>query len=190
MSIFGRGKTTYDATVEYLTAKGWKYHVLEAGTVLRTGLSGENATFQQLLLCENRQGRLVIYGLIDQKVPETKRQQVAELITRLNYGLVMGNWELDFSNGDLRFRTVLCTQGVPPTQGMIEAIHLVNALILDRHYPAIMSVLYGGTSPSTAAANASHSARLPVDLGKAATAQLPVIWPPRTEETKEGGGGL
>ncbi len=156
MSIFGRGKSTFDATVEYLTAKDWKYSVIEPGVALRTGLSGENANFQQLLLCENDQGRLVVYGVVDQKVPEAKRALIAELITRLNYGLVIGNWELDFTDGDLRFRTALISPGTTPTQEMIQAIHLVNGLIVDRHYPAIMSVLYGGATPTAAAATTSQ----------------------------------
>lgn len=39
------------------------------------------------------------------KIPKDKRAQVAELLTRINYDLDVGNFELGFDKGELYFRS-------------------------------------------------------------------------------------
>ena len=40
-------------------------------------------------------------------VPEEKRTAISEFITRANYGLTNGNFEMDFSDGELRYKTTI-----------------------------------------------------------------------------------
>ena len=41
------------------------------------------------------------------KVPVEQRAAVSEFITRANYGLTKGNFEMDFSDGELRYKTTI-----------------------------------------------------------------------------------
>lgn len=44
------------------------------------------------------------------QVPEELRPGVAEFITRANYGLIRGNFEMDFNDGELRYKTTISRQ--------------------------------------------------------------------------------
>ena len=41
------------------------------------------------------------------EVPEDRREAVAAVLTEATYGLVVGSFEIDMSDGDVRFRTSL-----------------------------------------------------------------------------------
>ena len=41
------------------------------------------------------------------KVPLEQRAAISEFITRANYGLTNGNFEMDFSDGELRYKTTI-----------------------------------------------------------------------------------
>ena len=45
------------------------------------------------------------YHIAPIKVPEEQRVAVNEFITRANYGLTNGNFEMDFNDGELRYKT-------------------------------------------------------------------------------------
>ena len=47
------------------------------------------------------------------KAPEEKRGAVAAFLTRANYGLILGSFELDFDDGEIRFKvTAICGEQV------------------------------------------------------------------------------
>ena len=78
-----------------------------------------------------------------------------EFITRANFGMVIGNFELDLSDGDLRFK--VSTQ-VPPGTDLGAIPHFArlygrligsNLSMMDRYRPGIEAVLKG-TPPAEA----------------------------------------
>lgn len=62
--------------------------------------------------------------LLDQ-TPSSLRTFVAEYITRANYGLLAGNFEMDYEDGEVRFKSSVAYRGENLTPGMIRnAVHL------------------------------------------------------------------
>ncbi|MEI5675871.1 MULTISPECIES: YbjN domain-containing protein [unclassified Nocardioides] len=51
--------------------------------------------------------QVAFYSLLPDEVPEDRREAVAAVLTEANYGLVVGSFEIDLSDGDVRFRTSL-----------------------------------------------------------------------------------
>lgn len=47
------------------------------------------------------------YHILPVKVPEKFRPQICEYITRANYGLTVGNFEMDLHDGELRYKMTL-----------------------------------------------------------------------------------
>jgi len=44
-------------------------------------------------------------------VISSKRGAVAEFINRANYGIIIGNFEMDFADGEIRYKTSIDVQG-------------------------------------------------------------------------------
>src|SRR5438552_6905781 len=47
------------------------------------------------------------------RTPDAARPAMAELLERFNWDLVIGNWEMDWSNGEVRYRTSVPMRNAP-----------------------------------------------------------------------------
>jgi len=92
---------------------------------------------------------LVTFG---SRVPEEKRQTMAELITRANYGLPLETLEMDFRDGELRVRTTVIIGDDEPADNILEATIRQGIGVAGHYHPAIMSLLWNDLSPEDAIA--------------------------------------
>jgi hypothetical protein len=96
--------------------------------------------------------QLIIYAVAPVKVPEETRVAVAEYITRANYGLRIGNVEMDFSDGEVRYKSSLDFEGETLTPQLIKMAIYPAVQTMDHYVPGLMAVIYGGKSPEEAVA--------------------------------------
>ena len=50
---------------------------------------------------------LMLYTIVQCRVPEEKRPTMSEFLTRANYGLRLGDLEMDFRDGEVRYKASL-----------------------------------------------------------------------------------
>jgi len=83
--------------------------------VLSMEYEGENGRWPCYAQAHGDQDRYVFYSVIPVTAPEDRRIAVAELLTRANYGMLIGNFELDLDDGEIRYKTSIDMEGVVPT---------------------------------------------------------------------------
>ncbi len=83
------------------------------------------------------------FRIADQQVSLT----FAEYLTRANYGLRIGNFEMDFSDGEVRYKTSIDVKGGNLTPSMVKVIVYANLHTMDRYLPGIMEVIFTEHSP-------------------------------------------
>jgi hypothetical protein len=88
-----------------------------------------------------------------------QRMAVAEYITRANYGLPLGNFELDLEDGELNFKNaVQVPEGVISTA--LLRPYLLNAVETVNYYlPGLQQVLAGSATPAAAVTALEGSAQ-------------------------------
>ena len=90
---------------------------------------------------------MVFYVYHPIQILYSARAAVMELVTRLNYGLSWGCFELDMGDGELRFRVGLHMDGCEIERQLIQnAIHHGISTLLYYH-SAVSSLLYDNMSP-------------------------------------------
>jgi hypothetical protein len=99
------------------------------------------------------QHRVIFYAVPPVTVPEPKRAAMAELIARANYGVTIGNLELDMSDGEVRCKTSLDVTGDRLSHPLLHSLVLANLKVMHHYLPAIRAVLAGAT-PADAIARA------------------------------------
>jgi hypothetical protein len=146
-----------EAVRAFFDADDWRYEMRESSLtesgLLVSGFTSENGrTWRLYAYANDEDGLLSFYSYLEQPVPEEKRLVVAELLTRANSGIIIGNFELDFSDGQVRFKTSIDLSETTDSLTQTQVGHLVwrNVLVVDRWYPAIMAVLHGDRSPEEA----------------------------------------
>lgn len=87
--------------------------------------------------------RVVIHATLPARIPEGNRLKVAELLTRINYDLIVGNFELDFDEGEVLFKTTLDLADGQLTQAMFERMYMLNAQTTNEYFAQILSNGFG-----------------------------------------------
>ncbi len=126
----------------------WKFDSDTEHNLIRTGINGENGKFRVYAHIQNE--NLVVHSISATDVPVKDRGAIAEYLTRANYGLVIGNFEMDYSDGEVRFKTSLRWKEGRLESWMIHSLVYINCAMMDKYYPGLMSVLFGGATPEQA----------------------------------------
>jgi hypothetical protein len=147
-----------DTTIVFFQQDAWSFTQLEDQPILRLGFQGESGQWTCYAQAREEQAQFLFYSLCPVKAPEDKRMAVAEFLTRANYGMFIGNFELDYSDGEIRYRTSIDVEGSQLTPALVRPLVYANVLMMDRYLPGIMSVIYGNVSPAEAVAKAEGTA--------------------------------
>ena len=82
---------------------------------------------------------------------EGPRPAVAEYLTRANFGLALGNFELDMDRGVVGYKTThLIERSVPLSESTIAHTVIANLAMMDRYLPAMLAVVSGQATPQQA----------------------------------------
>jgi hypothetical protein len=140
----------FESLVRYLEENRWKFERHDIERSINLGFAGQNACYRCLAVVDADDDLFQFFSFIPMRVPEEKRHSVAELITRANYGLKIGKFELDYSDGELRFQTSARYGENILHSEVIRDIIATNLLTVDRYFPAFANVLFAGDEPAEA----------------------------------------
>ena len=137
---------------EFLQADEWHPQELEGKHIYRMGFNGKNGQTTCYAQVREDLEQFLFYVVAPIKTPQDLRLAVAEFITRANYGLRIGNFELDFSDGEVRYKSSLDFEHVVLSPDLIKNAIYPAVQTMDRYLPGLMGVIYGGESPAEAIA--------------------------------------
>lgn len=140
----------FDAVTEVLRADGWSFSQLEGKTTLIMSANGTHGMYTVYIQAREEHEQVILYAMYGVKAPEHRRVEAMEYFTRANYGLVIGNFELDLRDGEVRYKTSLDVEGESLTPGLIKLLLSANLATADRYLPGFMLLLYGNVTPADA----------------------------------------
>jgi hypothetical protein len=134
----------------YLDADGWFPQPLEERHTYRMFYSGASGELRCYASVRVDLEQFFFYAVSGVKVPEGARVAVAEFLTRANYGLRIGNFELDFGDGEVRYKSSLDFEGEILSDNLIRNAIYPAVRIMDEYLPGLMKVAFGGATPADA----------------------------------------
>lgn len=117
--------------------------VMAEGQLLHSNFEGHNGRWEVLVQAREEQGQLIVYSLCPLEIAEDNRPAMTEFITRANYGLVTGNFELGLEDGDLRYKTSVDSDGEAITNSVMRGLLYANMAMFDQYLPGILGILSG-----------------------------------------------
>ena len=115
--------------------------------VIRAEVIGENGTWAVFAVGREKDSRCTVYSQVPWNTPEPLRLTMSEVITRINFGLPLGNFEMDFSDGEIRFKTSIDVTGERMTTSLFEDLFEPNITTIDLYLPALEAVRDGRMTP-------------------------------------------
>lgn len=157
----GNGLQAFELLSSYLDEDEWFPRRIDGKYAYSMSYSGKNGDLRCYAIIRVDLEEFLFYAVAPIKVPEDVRTAVAEFLTRANYGLRIGNFELDYSDGEVRYKSSLDFEGENLTSELIRNAIYPAVHTMDRYMPGLLRVSFGGATP--------HEAIEEVEGGKAAS---------------------
>ena len=145
-----KGETQVGTLMDALTtffsedSGGWKFDQID-DSKLRVPVKGKNGAWLSIAQVFEQIDRAACYSFFPTNVPAEKYPEMAEYLTRANWDLLLGNFEMDYSDGELRYRTSIDVEGERLSPNLVKQMVYENFATTDKHFPGIMKILYGDT---------------------------------------------
>ena len=139
-----------DIAMQFFTEDGWPYHQVEERSILKTGFEGKNGQFTCYAQERSEQEQFVFYSVFPVHVPHEQLMAAGEFVNRANYGMIIGNFELDYSDGEVRYKTSVDVEGAPMEEEMLRHLIYANVLTLDKYFSGFMRLIYAGIAAEDA----------------------------------------
>ncbi|WP_072160724.1 YbjN domain-containing protein [Planktothricoides sp. SR001] len=144
--------TIFETVISFFKEENWSSTQLPGQSILHLYFEGENGEWECYALVREAEQQLVFYSLLPVKTPESKRQVMLEFLARANYGIIIGNFEIGFHQGEIRYKTSIDLENCQLNLPMIRQLVYSNLLNTDKYLPGIMAVINGKMSPEEAIA--------------------------------------
>lgn len=148
----------FDTMSAYFAEHGWTTTRIGDSPGLSMAVQGDNGQWACIAQADEERRLFLFYSAAPLDVPAHMRQAMAEFITRANYNTLVGNFELDMEDGDLRYKTSCSVEGEDASvwangllAAQIERLVSINVFMMDQYLPG-MTAVFNGEAPRDAIA--------------------------------------
>lgn len=141
------------AIERFLVQDDWKYTVNEEKEYIKMGINLNSKLKECSLLIDLRDDFYISYATINVEADEECRANVAEFLTRANYGMRWGNFELDMNDGEIRYKILVdCGDDCDclPSPSVIKNSIYIPAQMMQKYGNGLLAVMYGFKTPAEA----------------------------------------
>ncbi|WP_446399412.1 YbjN domain-containing protein [Coleofasciculus sp. C1-SOL-03] len=142
-------RSIFEAMVNFFQEDNWHYVQLQGRSVLRLAFEGKNGKYDCYAQAIEEQQQFIFYSIGSIKIPKSKRRAVGEFLSRANYGMIIGNFELNFDDGEIRYKTSTNVKNQSLDSDTIKQLVYTNVKMMDEYLPGIIAVK-SGVSPADA----------------------------------------
>jgi hypothetical protein len=118
----------------------WGYHERGDVPALITELSGPLEHWMLLVQVDEQSRLVAFYSVLPVTTPVEHRPAMAELLTRINYGLGLGCFELDFTDGEVRSKIVIPVGEAGLDPDLVERCIRVSGRLSQVYLPDIQAI--------------------------------------------------
>lgn len=140
----------FEVIVNFFKQDNWSFEERTSEAVLQMAFQGKSGRWNCYAQFKEVQHQFIFYSVCPIIAPESQRLTVSEFIARANYGLTIGNFELDFRDGEIRYKTSVDIEDDKLSFAGIKNLVYTNVNMMDKYLPGIISVIAGDVSPEFA----------------------------------------
>jgi hypothetical protein len=135
-----------------LDEQGIRYEAIAGATALRFGFRTEQHQWACVVETREAEDLLLCVAVLPEGAPEGRRAAVAEVVARINIGLALGSFDLDYDGGEVRFRTAIDLEGAEAAPALVRTVIRSNLATVARNIGAIARVIAGAAPRAALAA--------------------------------------
>ena len=143
-------KELANAVTDFLDQKDWYYKFDEENGLLECGvnLNGKMQSCRYVIII--RESSITTLAICPLNCQKEYRDEMAKFLTMANYNLRDGNFEMDFSDGEIRYKCYVPCGSQIPEEKVIATCFMIPSIMFEKYGDAIVAVLFGFASAQTA----------------------------------------
>ena len=136
-------KAIANAIVDFLRDDDWHFEFNEEREIIRCGVNLKCKLKSTRLVIDLRDDKYLVFANVPLNTDEENRAEMARLLNMINYTMIFGNFEMDESDGEVRFRFAVDCDDCLPSREVVKDSILIPALMVEKYGDAIAKVLMG-----------------------------------------------
>ena len=159
----------FNQLLQFFERDDWSFTHLRGENVLHLSHVGENGVWSCYATVWEEGKQIFFYSICPIAAPKDRRTAAMEFVTRANYGMSIGNFEIDLEDGRIRYKTSIDVEGSTSVAALVKQLVRANVDIMDLYLPGIAATIEQGMGAQEAIAL--------VEGGSAATPEPPSTTP-------------
>lgn len=143
----------FEAVLTHLQADNVEFRRVGNHMAVELGVAGDNGSYRMVIVVDAERSVARFLTFVPGKVPEHRRREVMEFLTRANYGLLLGNFEIDLSDGEVRFKVARESESGELTHDQFQSDLYLSVALMDRYFPGLQRVTQGSADAAAAIAD-------------------------------------
>ena len=137
------GLFAFEQLGKYVQQQDWQAEQLPDRPIYLLTITGKNGVFRAFARIRPDIEQFMFYILTPHKAAQTVRSEVMAFITHVNYGLRIGNFEMDVEDGEVRYKSSIDFDGEPLTFNLIRNTIYPAVHTMDSYWPGLKQVMAG-----------------------------------------------
>ncbi|KAL0228889.1 hypothetical protein GEMRC1_013509 [Eukaryota sp. GEM-RC1] len=133
----------FDAVTQLVVSKNLRHHSNPESSEILSTIDSPYGPFLLRFKTRDAQDVIMIYSELNTKCPRSRIPAMTDFITRANFGLPVGGFELCITSGEIRFRVSLDVEQVDNLSGLLISLLARNVKTVDKYIPGVLAVIEG-----------------------------------------------
>jgi hypothetical protein len=126
---------------DFLTSIGWEPEPTEDGLGFEIDFGPPHLPIASALAAISSHDQFVIYFNFGLAAPEDRRAEVAQFMVRANWNLIIGNFEMDYDDGLMHFRSSVGFAGGELTEVLLRNVVLSAMKAVEFYADGLLEVV-------------------------------------------------
>lgn len=140
--------------ISFLEEMEINYDFIREKGIIKFSINVDGKVKRFTYFIQIKKSSYIVYITIAVAADKDCMGSVAEYLTRANYGLQYGSFELDWNDGEIRYRHLVDCENCPPSQEVIRNSILIPYSTFERYGDGLLSVIFGAATAKEAVAKA------------------------------------
>lgn len=136
-----------DAIKSFFENNNWKYSFDDEDKAFRFGIDMGNILGKVSMIILLEDSFYNVYTVMNNTVEKKYFPVVAEFLHRANYELKNGNFEMDYRDGEIRYKTFVDFKNIDVSEDIVEESIIVGAAMVNRYGKGLLKLMLGNESP-------------------------------------------
>ena len=140
----------FEQVQSYFTREKWDFEKIEGETALQLGYVATDNMWTCYAQVLEDDAIFAFFSVAPIEIPMMKRRLASEYLTRANFGLMYGGFEMDFETGTVRYKTSIDVEDDRLSYELFRPVVCANVFMMERYLPGLQRVVYEDVTPQAA----------------------------------------